>query len=35
MFQHLKKAVKWYFEHYAVYYSDMVESEQGKKETGI
>ena len=35
MFQQLKKAVKWYFEHYAAYYDDVVKSELDDDETII
>ncbi len=35
MFQQLKKAVKWYFEHYAAYYDDVVKSEMNDDEISI
>lgn len=31
MFQHMKKAVKWYFEHYAVYYTPVEMTKENHK----
>lgn len=35
MFQQLKKAVKWYFEHYSAYYDGVVKSEMKDDEISL